>query len=45
MCCEKPKCEKPEALKGKPEDCSAEQIRKCRGDAKEHACAEKRCCD
>jgi len=31
-------CQKPENLKGKPEDCSPEQIKKCHGDAKEHPC-------
>jgi len=29
-------CEHPERLKGKPEECSLEQIRECHGDAKEH---------
>ena len=32
-------CQKPENLKGKPEDCSPEQIKKCHGDAKIHPCA------
>ena len=31
-------CQKPENLKGRPEDCSPEQIRKCHGDVKEHPC-------
>ena len=31
-------CQKPEKLKGKPEDCSPEQIRECHGDVKEHPC-------
>jgi len=31
-------CEHPERLKGKPEECSPEQIRECHGDAKEHPC-------
>ena len=31
-------CQKPENLKGRPEDCSPEQIRKCHGDAGEHPC-------
>ncbi|MFW6169986.1 MAG: hypothetical protein ACODAD_05810 [Planctomycetota bacterium] len=31
-------CEKPEELKGKPEECTPEQIRKCHGDAREHPC-------
>ena len=33
-CC----CEKPEALKGKPEECTPEQIKKCHGDVKQHPC-------
>ena len=31
-------CRKPENLKGKPEDCSSEQVRQCHGDAKGHPC-------
>ncbi len=31
-------CKKPEELKGKPEECSPEQIRKCHGDVNEHPC-------
>jgi len=31
-------CQKPEALKGKPRECSAEQVRKCHGDDKGHPC-------
>jgi hypothetical protein len=38
MCAEKQGCQKPEELKGKPEECSPEQIRKCHGDTKEHPC-------
>lgn len=40
MCCneEKEGCQKPENLKGKPGDCSPEQIRKCHGDAKGRPC-------
>ena len=38
-CChEEKKCERPEELKGKPQDCSPEQIRKCHGDDKNHPC-------
>lgn len=33
------RCRKPENLKGKPGDCSPEQIRKCHGDEKTHSCA------
>jgi hypothetical protein len=38
MCCGRTKCDKPKNLKGKAEDCSAAQIRKCHGDAKKHPC-------
>ncbi len=31
-------CQRPEKLKGKPEDCTAEQIRECHGDTQEHPC-------
>jgi ArsR family transcriptional regulator len=31
-------CEHPDKLKGKPEECSAEQIKECHGDTKEHPC-------
>ena len=44
MCCTNEKkegCRKPENLKGKPEDCSPEQIRQCHGDVEEHPCAPK----
>jgi ArsR family transcriptional regulator, arsenate/arsenite/antimonite-responsive transcriptional repressor len=34
QCC----CERPEKLKGKPEDCSPERIRDCHGDVKNHPC-------
>ena len=37
---EKKACEHPEKLKGKPEDCSPEQIRQCHGDVKDHPCVE-----
>jgi len=37
-CCGKAGCENPEELKGKPEECSPEQVRKCHGDVKEHPC-------
>ena len=36
--CEKKKCQKPEELKGKPEECTPEQIKGCHGDAAEHPC-------
>jgi hypothetical protein len=34
------KCEHPEKLKGKPGDCSPEQIEECHAPVKEHTC----CC-
>jgi len=34
QCC----CEHPEKLKGKPEECTPEQIRECHGDVKKHSC-------
>jgi ArsR family transcriptional regulator len=40
MC--QPCCEHPEKLKGKPEECTPEQIRECHGDVKEHPCKEER---
>jgi len=42
MCGEKKGCRRPDQLKGRPEDCSPEQIRKCHGDAQEHPCVEER---
>jgi ArsR family transcriptional regulator len=33
-CC----CERPEKLRGKPEDCTPDQIRDCHGDVKGHPC-------
>ena len=35
------KCQKPEKLKGKPEECAPEQIKECHGD-KEHPCEEEK---
>ncbi|NPV81782.1 MAG: winged helix-turn-helix transcriptional regulator [Firmicutes bacterium] len=32
------KCERPEKLKGKPGECSPEQIEECHGDKKDHPC-------
>jgi ArsR family transcriptional regulator len=32
------KCQYPEKLKGKPEECTPEQIKECHGDTKEHPC-------
>jgi len=38
MCTCKTGCQKPEELKGKPEECSPEQILKCHGEVSEHPC-------
>jgi hypothetical protein len=35
-------CEHPEKLKGKPGECSPEQIKECHGEAKEHPCVRKK---
>ena len=35
-------CEHPERLKGKPEECSPEQITECHGDVKEHPCVKEK---
>jgi hypothetical protein len=35
----KAKCERPDALKGKPESCLPKQVRKCHGDVEGHPCA------
>jgi len=40
MCNEEPVCKKPENLKGKPEECSPEQIRKCHGPDGNHPCSD-----
>ncbi len=40
MCDEKRKCQKPEELTGRPQECSPEQIKKCHGDVKDHPCVE-----
>lgn len=37
----KTKCLKPEELKGKPQECSSEQIQKCHGDVPDHPCVAK----
>jgi len=36
------KCQRPERLKGKPEECSPEQIKKCHGSKKEYPCVSKK---
>lgn len=38
-------CQKPEQLKGKPQDCSPEQIRECHGNMQEHPCLKEECSD
>lgn len=38
MCQPKSTCQKPEQLKGKPEECSPEQIKKCHGAENAHPC-------
>jgi len=35
-------CQHPEKLKGKPGECTPEQIKECHGDAKGHPCAGKK---
>jgi hypothetical protein len=35
-------CEHPEKLKGKPGECSHEQIKECHGEAKVHPCVRKK---
>lgn len=38
MCDDKPCCEHPEKLKGKPSECSPEQIKECHGETTAHPC-------
>jgi hypothetical protein len=38
MCEKKTRCQKPEKLKGKPEECSPEQIKECHGETARHPC-------
>jgi len=40
MC--KDQCEHPEKLKGRPEECTQEQIKECHGDTKDHPCEKKK---
>lgn len=37
----KKRCEQPEKLKDKPEECTPEQIKECHGEVPEHPCLEK----
>jgi len=40
MCCaEKGGCQRPEELKGRPEECTPEQIERCHGSTQDHPCA------
>jgi hypothetical protein len=39
MCEQDACCQKPEQLKGKPQECSPEQIEKCHGSQQNHPCA------
>ena len=41
MCKEKEICKHPGKLKGKPGECTPEQIEECHGDEEGHPCAEK----
>jgi ArsR family transcriptional regulator len=36
------KCQYPEKLKGKPEECTLEQIKECHGDSEEHPCRDEK---
>ena len=38
---EKPVCQKPQNLKGKPGECTPAQIRNCHGTTKKHPCTTK----
>jgi len=38
MCDANQGCRNPQELKGRPEDCSPEQIRKCHGEGARHPC-------
>jgi len=38
MCTCKTECQKPEELKGRPEECPPQQIEKCHGQTLEHPC-------
>jgi hypothetical protein len=40
MC--KSKCEHPEKMKGKPGECTPEQIKECHGESKSHPCEEEK---
>jgi hypothetical protein len=38
MCNDKQCCQKPEELKGKPQECTPEQIKRCHGEVQGHPC-------
>lgn len=38
MCKKGECCRKPEKLRGKPQDCTPEQVKECHGDVKFHPC-------
>jgi len=42
MCEKDPRCKKPENLKGKPEECTPEQIKICHGSDEEHPCTDEK---
>jgi hypothetical protein len=43
MCCaeKNPGCQCPDELKGKPEECTPEQIKECHGTTEDHPCVPK----
>ena len=41
MCEKKQGCQEPKLLKGKPQECTPEQIKECHGDAKDHPCVKR----
>lgn len=44
MCCGEKKfnCQRPEKLRGRPEDCTPEQIKECHGSVRKHPCVPKK---
>ena len=36
------RCEKPEKLKTKPQECTPEQVKECHGDVEVHPCVEEK---
>ena len=40
MCNDSPCCQKPETLRGRPEECALEQIAECHPDEEGHPCEE-----